>query len=45
MVALQKKAGEGTVTVVYKKYSLPKYNSVALLSPPSIAVVSTSSVP
>ena len=44
MVSLHKKAGEGSVTVVHRKYSLPKFSSVALLSPPSIDMVTTTSV-
>ena len=44
MLSLHKKAGEGSVTVVHRKYSLPKYSSVALLNPPSIDMVTTTSV-
>lgn len=43
IVALHKKAGEGNVTVVHRKYAQAKYHAVALLNPPSIIVAASSS--
>eukprot|EP00250_Pteridium_aquilinum_P019470 c24445_g1_i2 orf=332-1717(-) len=44
IVALHKKAGEGNVTVVYRKYAQGKFNSVALLNPPTIVAAASGTV-